>query len=245
MLSCPRGCTRQLLDEAELYHHLRNAHRISEFEARRLSGIGGSGWYEQKQPTLDGEKAVEHQAVALRQQIAATAPLTVPIIKMKEKPDIAVALGWYKTQDGYKFYKVAHEEHTATSYTQHVLKGEIKGEFGALVLWQYTKDVEELKEQQMKASILEGRLASYVPSDPAYLSIAGELHETLYRIRALKEGIGVEVGSEPVLDERFSGENPFEEGSGYEKWVSEFMQKANLESERVISMLQKKDPIKL
>jgi hypothetical protein len=220
---------------------------MGESDARRLAGIGssGSGWHEGKQPTPDGDKAIEHQVAAAKAAIAQSAPLKVPIIQMHQKPQVTVAQGWRATTDGYTYNRLVHEEHTATNYMQYIMNGEVKGDFGTVILWTYDKDVTELKEKKEKASILEARLSSYIPSDPAYVTVSQELHHTLHEAEMLKKGIEAEVDSETVLEDRFYRNNTLEEGGGYEKWVEEFMKKANAETEQVISRLKKKDPIKL
>lgn len=243
MLPCPRGCSKQFIDEPELYRHLRDHHRMSEVDARRIAGLN-QGWYEEKQKTSKGEdKAPEHVIAATKAAISQMAPLKVPIIPLGQKSDVTVAPGWMKTEMGYIFEKVIKEEHTIDNYIKWILKGELKGNHGTLVLWVYDKDISQLSELQEKAGILDAKLTSYVPSDPEFITCANELHDVLFEVKQLKKELQPEVFNEIKLEETYH-DTGYEEGR-FEKWQSEFMTKANTKLTDVETELNRKDPVKL
>ncbi len=243
MLPCPKGCSRQFVDEPELYRHLRDSHRMSETEARRLAGLN-PGWYEGKQKDARGdEKAPEHVIAATKAAISQMAPLKVPMITTDRKPDVTVAPGWNKTDNGYVFEKTLNEVHTIDNYVKWIIKGELKGNHASLVLWVYDKDITQLSELQEKTSILEAKLASFVPSDPEYITIANELHDKLYEVRELKKELQPEVFNDIKLEETYH-DTGYEEGR-FEKWQSEFMAKANTTTTEVEVELKRKDPVKV
>jgi len=243
MIRCPRGCSRELIDEADLYRHLRDHHRVTDIEARRLSNLT-SGWFEGKQRNVEGEdKAPEHVIAATKAAMSQMAPLKIPIVPIDRPAEVTVASGWSRTETGFTFEKTVREEHKIDNYLKYILKGEIKGNHGVLTLWIFDKDVSELNGLMEKSAILEAKLTSYVPSDPEYICVANGLHETLYQIRTMKKEILPDVFNEIKLED-FYQDTGFEEGR-FEKWQSEFMAKANEETERTTAELNKKDPIKL
>jgi len=243
MIPCPKGCSRQFIDEPELYRHLRDSHRMGEVEARRIAGLN-PGWYEQRQKTPGGDdKAPEHVIAATKAAISSMAPLKVPMVVTDRKPDVTVPPGWMRTDTGYVFEKTINEEHTIDNYIKWIIKGEMKGNHASLVLWVYDKDITRLSELQEKTSILEAKLTSYVPSDPEYITVANELHDKLYKVRELKKELQPRVFNEIKLEETYH-DTGYEEGR-FEKWQSEFMAKANTKTTEVEGELKRKDPTKL
>ena len=240
---CPKGCSKQFIDEAELYRHLRDRHHVGESEARRLSGLN-PGWYEDKQKTIDGsEKAPEHVIAATKAAITQMAPLKVPVVPIDRKAEVTAAPGWSKTATGYTFEKTVNEEHTIDNYIKWILKGELKGNHASLVLWVYEKDISQLSELQEKSSILDAKLTSYVPADPEYITVANELHNKLYEIRELKKNLQPDVFNEIKLEDTYH-DTGYEEDR-FEKWQSEFMAKANIKTTEVETELKRKDPTRL
>jgi len=216
---------------------------MSEVEARRIAGLN-PGWYEQKQKDVKGDdKAPEHVIAATKAAITQMAPLKVPIVPLDRKSEVTVPPGWMKTEMGYVFEKVANEEHTIDNYIKWILKGELKGNHGSLVLWVYDKDISHLSELQEKAAILEAKLTSYVPADPEYITVANELHNKLFEIRELKRDLQPDVFNDIKLEETYH-DTGYEEGR-FEKWQSEFMTKANTKTTEVETELRRKDPVKL
>ncbi len=263
MLTCPRGCKKPFVDELELYRHLREAHRMSEVDARRYStstgsgstlpgggilgsGIAGTpGWYERPQETPAGKKALEHQIAAEKAKMESQAPLRVPMVPMQETPQVKIADGWRKTNTGYNFERLVHEAHTIENIIQQIVRGNIIGNHGELVLWSYDKDISQLSEDQNKAGILEARLVAYVPSDPEFVTVANELHDLKFRISKSKKEIKPETYSELLLEDEFHEETTTAGNGEYEKWVGDFMERCGTETESTIKLLNKPDPIKL
>ena len=216
---------------------------MGETEARRIAGLN-SGWYEQKQKDTRGDdKAPEHVIAATKAAISSMAPLKVPMVVTDRKPDVTVAPGWMKTNIGYVFEKTVNEEHTIDNYIKWIIKGEMKGNHASLVLWVYDKDITQLSELQEKTGILEAKLASFVPSDPAWVTVGNELHDKLYKLRELKKDLQPEVFNDIKLEETYH-DTGYEEGR-FEKWQSEFMAKANTKVTEVETELRRKDPVKV
>ncbi|MDD5454017.1 MAG: hypothetical protein PHW62_00755 [Candidatus Ratteibacteria bacterium] len=216
---------------------------MSETDARRIANLN-SGWFEGKQKDARGdEKAPEHVIAATKGAINQMAPLKVPMVTIDRKPDVTVAPGWNKTDNGYVFEKTLNEIHTIDNYIKWIIKGELKGNHASLVLWVYDKDITQLSELQEKAGILEAKLASFVVSDPEYICVANELHDILYKVKELKKELQPEVFDEIKLEETYHDVG-YEEGR-FEKWQSEFMSKANTTTNDVEMELKRKDPVKI
>lgn len=216
---------------------------MSEVEARRLAGLN-PGWYEEKQKDARGdEKAPDHVIAATKAAISQMAPLKVPIITTDRKPDVTVAPGWNKTDNGYVFEKTLNEVHTIDNYIKWIIKGEIKGNHASLVLWVYDKNITQLSELQEKAGILDAKLSSFVVSDPEYVTIGSSLHQILYEIKEMKKELQPEVFNEIKLQDTYH-DTGYEEGR-FEKWQSEFMAKANNKVTEVEGELKQRDPLKI
>lgn len=243
MVRCPRGCSRELIDEADLYRHLRDHHKVTDIEARRLSNLT-SGWFEGKQRNSEGEdKAPEHVIAATKAAVSQMTPLKVPIIPMDRPAEATVAPGWSRTETGFTFEKTVREEHKIDNYLKYILKGEIKGNHASLVMWVYDKDISLLSELQEKEALLSAELHKYTYLDPEWLTVGGELHDTSFQIRELKKELLPKVFNEIKLEDTYY-DTGFEEGR-FEKWQSDFMTRANTAVTEVERELNEKDPIRL
>lgn len=251
MIQCPRGCTRPFVDALELYRHLRDSHRVPDYEARRLSGAGTDetgikppGWYEGQTETSSGMKARQHQIVQQKAQAAGKNTLSVPFMPTPTKPAVSLQENWKKTQTGFVYEHKVSEEHLTENVLTRIMRGEIVGNQATLVLYTYDKNIGDLSEAQSRASILSSRLAAYTVSDPEFSNIATELYSLKQQIQKEKQEIVPTKFQEIMLEDTYQGEDVMKEGD-YETWASEFMQTANNTTESVSKELKKDDPIKL
>lgn len=229
MINCPR-CNKPLANEVEFYNHLRDVHRLSPNDARRLSG-----WFEPKKETPEGElKALEHQVAALKVQKqkefseTLTAPLSIPAPKREA---MKIPSGWSKGIDNsFIFERTIGTVHTASNVITKLLRGKVTSNHGELILYKLDKNISELALLQEKESTLASRQAALVIDDESFPEVSRELHDVRKRIREMNKMLKPEQSSETVLEDYYYGELGSEEN---EKWQAEFIQKCLNECDRL------------
>jgi hypothetical protein len=138
MINCLR-CNKPFGNEVELYNHLRDVHRFSQNDAKKLSG-----WFETKKQTPEGElKALEHQIVQLKSQKqkemseTLTAPLVLP---PPPKAEMKIPAGWQKGQDSsFNFERRLGDYHATNSLITEIITGKITQNHFEMVVWRYVE----------------------------------------------------------------------------------------------------------
>lgn len=225
-LPCPR-CPKICHSISELTTHLRTVHRYSESEIQQLRG---RGFFEEKIPTAEGDIAVIHQRNAMLAQMKKEPPLNVPMNPPPaQKKQANLPAGWQKTIEGYSYEKVVSQEHTIDSIIKKVLKGSVISNHAIIALYTYKKEVGTLLELEKIERLLEAKLDNLVTSDPEYYITAKALWETKEKIRAIKQDVGADPETKPLLEDWYSGDPDTDE---HIEWQENFMQKALIEAEQ-------------
>lgn len=219
---CPASFPTQFL----LDDHYRRDHQ------------GTQGWFEPGSPQVNSNgklelKSIEHQIASAREKMQKERPIANPVpapLQPRPKEELNIPNGWLKTTDGYIYEHEIFSQHTTENVTTGVLHATLNNHYIKCLLHTYDKDLSEIARLHEKEAILDGRLASFVPSDPAFPQIANELHKVKSEITYLTKTLRPEEQHHLIFEET----SKFEANSGENtKWQSDMMQRVLSEAERL------------
>ncbi len=206
-------------------------------DQHQLSHRGMPGFYESPQNVVTDKgvelKALEHSLNALREKQqksghVMTQPFTPP---KPPQEQVNVPAGWVPIGNGsYKYEKELFRHHTPISSTIGVLNSSLNKTYGKCLLHTYDKDLSELARMQEKEAVLEGRLASLVPSDKAFPQVAMELNKTKNNITCFSKNQRPDEVHHLVFESYNKNPQDMNETA---KWQSEFMARTLTEADRL------------
>lgn len=216
-------CPTLFSNQYQLNEHIQQNHR------------GSQGWYEDGTPQINDRgkvelKSLEHQLVSMREKMEKQHPISSPISAPRPRETLNIPEGWVKTNNGYLYEHEIFRHHTPINATVGILHATLSNNSIKCILHTYDKDLSEISRLQEKEAILEGRLASFVPSDPAFPQIASELHKVKSEITHLTKTLRPDE-THHLIFEFFSNSPPNTEENI--KWQSEMMSRTLSEAERL------------
>lgn len=203
------------------------------------------GWYEGQQPTIDDKsgkvelKAIEHQLAKKREEFEKQRPISQPIpppITRPPKESLNIPEGWLKTIGSYVYEHEIFRHHSTENSTIGILHATLNNHYIKCLLHTYDKNLSEVARLHEKEAILEGRLASYVPSDPAFPQIASELHKVKSEITYLTKTLRPDEIHHLIFEEYSKFTSDSDENI---KWQSDMMQRTLSEAERLKNNYQR------
>lgn len=231
---CPySNCDKFFYLRSNLEDHIRAVHGVPPQQT-------GQGWYEEKQPTKDGDVAILHQISALKKQLDSTArtPIQANLpIPPPQKQSISPIHPWSKNADNvYSLQTVISQKANPFSTTVDMVKGRLTNNKGIITLHHYEKNTSEIVSLSEKLKTLEDKAQGYVYTDHAFLSIIEQMQKTKDRMKELSEQTPADESISTVLEKYFSGEPNSE---SCDQFKTQFMQDSIKEIERLSGNLKR------